>query len=248
MTVDKRYSFGGIVIRVVTPVPPKDNPIFHSFEATDGAVPDLTYVFHDRQPNGRSSIELRKNGDVTDVLMDCGYIPQNSLGTLLTDVRAAHHVLSKDAFVLHSSHVQTPRGAILFCAPSGTGKSTQASFWRAARGAVTVNEDRALIRRVDGDYLACGCWTKGSGESCLNVTESIRALVLLSQASENRVRQLSPNEVLRRVLPECSFNEKDAESSRRIIDLVSGMIGRVKIAELACVNNISSVDELERYI
>lgn len=248
MTVDKRYSFGGIVIRVVTPVPMRDNPIFHSFEASEDAVPDLTYVFHDRQPNGQGSIELRQNGDVTDVLMDCGYIPQNSLGTLLTDVRAAHDVLSKDSFVLHSSHVRTPHGAILFCAPSGTGKSTQAGFWRAARGAVTVNEDRTLIRRVDGRYLACGCWTKGSGASCLNVTESIRALVLLSQASENRVRESSPSEVLRRVVPECSFDEKNVDGRRKIIDLVAGMLGSVRIVELACINDVSSVDVLERYI
>lgn len=251
MTVDTCCSFGGLIIRVISPRPLADNPIFRDFECR-GANADLTYVIHDIgelcERGDNRSLTVKRSGDVTDVWLDTDYLAENSLGSILSSVNAAHHVISKDAFVLHSSHVKTESGAILFCAPSGTGKSTQARFWNAARGTLTVNEDRTLVRRVDGEYIACGCWTKGSGTACFNVTENIRALVLLSQSDKNSVRQPAPSEILRRVVPECTFDEKDTESRRAIIDLVTGLIGKVRTVALDCVNDISSVDELERYV
>ena len=55
------------------------------------------------------------------------------------------HVLNHGGIVLHCSYIKYKEKAILFSAPSGTGKSTQASLWEQHRGAKTINGDRALL-------------------------------------------------------------------------------------------------------
>ena len=70
-------------------------------------------------------------------------------------------MLQKDSFILHSAYIRHRGRAILFSAPSGTGKSTQASLWaqyekerRAqalARGGIF-----AALRTGDGEPLGSG--------------------------------------------------------------------------------------------
>ena len=55
-----------------------------------------------------------------------------------------------EAFVLHCAYITHEGKAILFSAPSETGKTTQGNLWEKYRGAKTVNGDRALLQKVDG--------------------------------------------------------------------------------------------------
>ena len=47
-----------------------------------------------------------------------------------------HIMLRNERLILHSSYVLTPKGGIIFCGASGTGKSTQGELWRKHRDAV----------------------------------------------------------------------------------------------------------------
>ena len=64
-------------------------------------------------------------------------------------------------FQLHASVINWKDKGILFSAPSGTGKSTQADLWKKYEGAKVINGDRALIRkrkrRVYGLWFSI-CW------------------------------------------------------------------------------------------
>ena len=57
-------------------------------------------------------------------------------------------MLQKDSFILHSAYIRHRGRAILFSAPSGTGKSTQASLWAQYAGAeiITLAVRRANTR------------------------------------------------------------------------------------------------------
>ena len=58
--------------------------------------------------------------------------------------------------ILHSSFIEVGGKAVLFTAPSGTGKSTQAGLWRENRGAVVINGDRSVLRIIDSVPCASG--------------------------------------------------------------------------------------------
>ena len=67
-------------------------------------------------------------------------------------------LLNADAIVFHSSAIMVDNEAYLFTAQSGTGKSTHARLWREMLGdrAVMINDDKPIIRYVDGDFYVYG--------------------------------------------------------------------------------------------
>lgn len=84
--------------------------------------------------------------------------------------------------ILHSSFIEVGGKAVLFTAPSGTGKSTQAELWRENRGAVVINGDRSVLRIIDSVPCASGLPYSGSSGICLNRTLPLRAIVYIEQA------------------------------------------------------------------
>ena len=139
------------------------------------------------------------------------------------------------AFSLHSSLVRRTEGdAILFTAPSGTGKSTQAGLWEQFAGAETLNGDRSMIRRVDGVWTAFGSPFAGSSNIFRNESAPIRALIVLRQAPENTIRRLSLAEAFRAIYSETVLPRWHTEMHQRIISLVTEIVSEVPVYLLAC--------------
>ena len=95
-------------------------------------------------------------------------------------------LVKKDSMILHCAYVEYQGEAILFSAPSETGKTTQANLWEKYRGSRTVNGDRSLLGKKDGRWTAQGWPVCGTSEVCHDEAFPIRAIVMLSQADENR--------------------------------------------------------------
>ena len=92
---------------------------------------------------------------------------------------------------LHCSTVDDQGRGILFLGPSGIGKTTQAERWAQYRGSSIINGDIGLVQRTDEGYVAWGTPWHGSSPYCLNASVSVKALVVLKQAPENRLRELT---------------------------------------------------------
>lgn len=71
-------------------------------------------------------------------------------------------MICHESLILHCAYIKHEGKAILFSAPSGTGKSTKADLWEKYRGSRTVNGDRALLRKKNGIWHACGWPVCGS--------------------------------------------------------------------------------------
>ena len=141
----------------------------------------------------------------------------------------------KGVFLLHSSLVRRPEGdAILFTAPSGTGKSTQAGLWERYAGADTLNGDRSLIRRIDGVWTAFGSPFAGTSGIYRNESAPIRALVVLRQAPENTIRRLNRAEAFRLIYSESVLPRWHHDAHERIIALAAEIVSEVPVYLLAC--------------
>ena len=104
-------------------------------------------------------------------------------------------LLYHDALVFHASYVAERGQAILFTAPSQTGKSTQAALWEAHRGAHILNGDKAAVS-LGEQPMVHGMPFCGTSGICENVSLPLRCIVVLSQAKENTVRRLGAGEAL----------------------------------------------------
>ena len=158
-----------------------------------------------------------------------------SLDNLL-DASELELLLTKlDVFSLHSSLVRRSGGdAILFTAPSGTGKSTQAGLWEQFAGAEPLNGDRSMVRRVDGVWTAFGSPFAGTSGIYRNEHAPIRALIVLRQAPENTIRRLPLAEAFRLIYSESVLPRWHHDAHQRVISLVTEIVSEVPVYLLAC--------------
>lgn len=165
--------------------------------------------------------------------------------TVLNCISAEHLTVQAGGVVFHSSFVSYQGKAILFTAPSGTGKSTQADLWAGHRGARIINGDRSVVRMTDSGAYACGIPFSGSSQICFNETLPLEAIVYLKQAPVTVIRRLRGAEAFRRVWEGCSINSWDQQDMERASEAVLRVLETVPVFELACTPDESAVLALE---
>lgn len=101
--------------------------------------------------------------------------------------RAIYHKMIQ----CHSALVDWNGSGILFLGPSGIGKTTQAERWAEYRGADIVNGDLVFVQQTDDGFLGWGTPWHGSSPYCINRAVPLKALVVLKQSKENRIRELT---------------------------------------------------------
>lgn len=154
----------------------------------------------------------------------------------------------KEGVLLHASFVRWNGKGILFTAPSGTGKSTQADLWEQYESAEILNGDRAAIRFVDGKEFAYGLPYAGSSGVYKNEKAEIAAIVVLRQAKENRIRRLSPQEAVPYLYPELTIHRWDKAFVEESWSVILRLLGHVPVYFLECLPEQGAVELVKRKI
>ena len=165
---------------------------------------------------------------------------------LLNSMDLTHHLTRHNALLLHASYIAYQGKAILFTAPSETGKSTQARLWCDCLGAELVNGDRAAVGIRDGWATAWGVPFSGSSPVRRNVTLPLAAIVWLSQAKENTITPLTGLRAFRRIWEGCTLNIWDSEEMDLATRTVSEIVAGVPIYHLACTPDVRAVELLKQ--
>ena len=156
--------------------------------------------------------------------------------------------LKTDAFILHSSFINVNGQAILFTAPSGTGKSTQAELWRQFRGADIVNGDRAIVK-INGEGIeACGLPFAGSSEYCKDARLPLAAVVCLEQAEKTVIEPMRGIKAFRRIWEQITIPLWEEQATEQISEMLSTLLGRIPVYRLSCTPDESAVIALENVL
>ena len=164
---------------------------------------------------------------------------------VLNALAAEHLIAQKHGFVFHCSYIAYNGKAILFTAPSGTGKTTQAELWKEYRGARIINGDRAAVRLADGKLLAEGIPFAGSSQYCKNRSLPIEAIVYLGQAPETTIRKLRGYEAFSKIWEGVSVDTWDREDMENVSQLVQKAAQTIPVYHLPCTPDESAVIVLE---
>ncbi len=149
-------------------------------------------------------------------------------------------------FILHSSYIQTNKGAVLFTAPSGTGKSTQADLWNRFRGAEIINGDRSGIWKEGTSWMTGGVPWCGTSGIMKNETMPLRAIVLLKQGSVNEICPIRFSVKAARILEQLTINPWNRQMLQSAMELSFGLCQEVPVIHLSCLPDIGAVELLER--
>ena len=151
-------------------------------------------------------------------------------------------LVKRDQMILHCAYMEYRGEAILFSAPSETGKTTQANLWEKYRGGRTVNGDRSLLGKRDGVWTAGGWPVCGTSEVCHNEEFPIRAVVMLSQAQENRAVRMTPGQAFPLVYSQITVNRWNREDHIHTMDLIQDLLEKVPVYHLGCTISEEAVE------
>lgn len=186
------------------------------------------------------------DGKDHQVQVQSAFYPERiSAKAVLNSLELERLVTEGDGFLFHCAYVAVEDRAILFTAPSGVGKSTQAELWHSLRGAEIVNGDRAVLRSTGGRVLASGIPFSGSSSYCLNRELEVAAIVYLGQAPVTTIRRLKGYGAFSRIWEGCSVHTWDPEQMARVSALAAEIAGAVPIYHLMCTPDESAVNILE---
>lgn len=146
-----------------------------------------------------------------------------------------------DGFFFHSSSLLLDGEAYVFSAPSGTGKSTHTSLWRELFGekVTMINDDKPIIRRVDGKFKIFSTPWMGKSNIGNNISAPVKAVYILRQAKENKAQRVEVGEVFRDIL-EATLLPGNREGIETLLSLLDGFFSTVKLFRLDCNMDIEA--------
>lgn len=150
-------------------------------------------------------------------------------------------LLSRDSLLLHASFIRFQGKGILFSAPSGTGKSTQADLWVKYENAEIINGDRAGMRRMEGGWEAFGLPVSGSSYIYRNDSAPVSAVIALRQGRKNNIRKLNPIEAMTFFYPETIVHQWDKCFTEKVVNLLLKLLEEVPVYLLECLPDEGAV-------
>lgn len=148
------------------------------------------------------------------------------------------------ALLLHASLIRQEDRGILFTAPSGTGKSTQAELWEKYHEAEILNGDRALIRKLDTGYWVYGSPYAGSSYLYKNEKAPLKAIVVLRQAQNNRLVPLHGKQAFLHLTSQMLLCRELPTVMNRQLDALMDLMTQVPIYLLECRPDQEATDIL----
>lgn len=183
-------------------------------------------------------------GELTCYLNFAAHMPVNSLGNLLRMIPIRRILQHHGVLFFHASQIAAGQSGILFCAPSGTGKSTQAKLWQQCRSARILCNDRTLI----GAGRTYGYPVDGSEPVISGESRNLGALVVLQQAPNNTVRPLRPGEALALLMPQMVIDVWDLQSRTTAAEQLLELLTSCPAYLLRCTPDHRAVECLERQL
>ena len=165
--------------------------------------------------------------------------PEPFLEGLVVFRKLCDYALEKaDGIIFHCSAIMVDGEAYLFTAPSGTGKSTHARLWREMLNdkAVMINDDKPIVRKVDGEFYVYGTPWKGKHELGTNQRAKIKAICKIYQAKENKIERIDAGEMILTILNQ-TVRPTEENKFDKLLVLLDGLLKSVGLYSLGC--NIS---------
>lgn len=152
----------------------------------------------------------------------------------LGEILFRNKILFHQGIVVHSSFVNWNGKGIMFTAPSGTGKSTQANLWKSYMDAIIINEDRSVVKINDNKVIVYGTPWNGSSVSFMNSDAPLSAIIVLEQADKNSIRKLNKCEAITYVMPRCFLPYFDSDLIDKAISTIEKIIEITPVYLLKC--------------
>ncbi len=256
------YRVADMVLKFHGDPPLEESPLWEPFRIAEGETPDYSiyrsfaptlpvdmggYYFYDGVKERNYAHTLEENNNLYICALEDSLPWGKKIHQLYEELALPHVLLNKERIILHASYIRHGDRGIIFTAPSGTGKSTQAELWHDHRGAEILNGDRAVIGLRDETPYVFGFPMSGSSPYCKNVSLPLCCIVSLLQGPENQIRRLRGKDALRVILNGTYSDPKHRGDFVRNMDAALKLL-HTPVFELSCRPDVGAVETLEEAI
>lgn len=184
----------------------------------------------------------------------CNY--DNDTSSLITSV-VLHHTLrflmqlilvDNLGMLVHSAGGTFQGKGVVFPAVSGGGKSTFARLLSSSPESRFFTDDRSIIRKIDGKWLAYGTPWPGEEEIARNDKAPLAALVFLSHGDRNEIIPIDSQQALQRLIQVSSIHWFDAKRVNKSMDFLEQIIEEVPLYELRFLPNSIASMSFDKFI
>lgn len=150
-----------------------------------------------------------------------------------------------NSVVMHGAAITYKDSAILFVAPSGTGKSTHIKLWRQAfkNQVDIINGDKPIVH-IENSISVFGTPWAGKENWHKNRNAPLKAICLLKQGKNNCIKMVDPQAYLPEILRQV-YLPTDKTSLKQTLELFDSLVKGVPIYVLEC--NISQKAVMTAY-
>jgi len=152
----------------------------------------------------------------------------------LCEILFRSKIIFYQGLAVHAAALNWQGKGLLFSAPSGTGKTTQAGLWKRYKNAVVLNGDHPAVRMIDDLPVVFGTPWSGSSLDHKNAYAPVTAIIILQQAIDNTIRRLTPNEAVTKLLPRCFLPYFDENMMNTAVDTFNRLLDKVPVYLLNC--------------
>ncbi len=142
--------------------------------------------------------------------------------------------------VLHSSCVIDAGEAIIFCAPSGGGKSTQAQIWQEKFGSEMLNGDKVILAVNDGKCIAYGSPIAGTSGIYRDISANVKVVARVEKSEKNAVCKMTKRDAFLTLYSECIRFESDRLLNENVLNTIQEIVAVTDIVRFACVRSHSA--------
>ena len=121
---------------------------------------------------------------------------ETSQGTIFSNLEClavlrqiSEAILDYDTLLTHGAAIAYDGGAYLFCAPSGTGKTTHIRLWlENLPEAYVVNGDKPFLRFTEKGVWVCGSPWCGKENLGTNTMVPLKAVIFMERSERNHIQ------------------------------------------------------------
>lgn len=192
----------------------------------------------------------RYNADFSEVV--CTYnekpflMPPKTMGSLMRMLPMREIFQHFQTLFLHASQIALRGKGILFTAPSGTGKTTQAKLWKQYRGAEIICNDRTLTRKLDGVWHTYGYPIDGSEPVRSEQVNRLGCVVLLRQGLTNTIQRLPPAKAVSLLMRQVVFDTWSGTARATAMQQLLSLVEDIPVLLLTCTPDERAVETLEQ--
>lgn len=172
-----------------------------------------------------------------------GHLAFEYLGQMMPGIFLKHGVLT-----FHGVLMEHQGNGIIISAPSGTGKTTHARFWRDYKNALIINGDRASCYVKDGKWFGFGLpWSGTSGEQ-VNRRVPLKAIVILERGEYNEAHLIRGLEAFGGIFPHLQYPAWDKAMVNKAMENMEQLLCKIPVVRFQCRPDHESVDVLAQVL